>query len=594
MPWPRKSSESLKAAASSLAAIRQELFLSHQQLVQKLDAELVRIQNLCSTSADSLGPAEFAALSESGSRGSKGDGPAPVSAVMQLPGMPEESDGQQDKEQKEPAGDVNEPVGPVASASLATFTTIAEQRKKHMAWIRKVEDGKVPRGSKIDADDEEESRVFSRLNPEFAAQKVRKDAISKFGSNLPDETSSYTNCCTRIVQHSCFERLSMMVIGMNALWIAIDIEINQAETLLQAGVGTILAEAAFFLYFTAELFIRFWAQQHARNLLKDYWFLFDAGLVMLMLLETWLVPAIILMVGAGEAGGLGRAASVLRVVRLLRVLRTARIARIARYMPELMILIKGLIVAARSVFFTLVLLLLMTYVFSIALVSLSQGPDLHQVQVLFPSVPRAVLRLLVQCTMPDSEAFFQSLEDESILMAALFLVFILAGSLIVLNMLVGILVEAVQTVATMEHEQIHVDFAQRVLHNLIQQGNADEDGDNLISEGEFERLLERPEAFSALTRLGVDIFAAREYGKLLFEDGVPLTFPEFMESILTLRGSNQTTVKDIVNLRKFVAQEFSNLHTILMDFFHLVGGSPVSTSRPGERAYLDAVRHTGA
>ena len=512
MPWPRKSSESLKAAASSLAAIRQELFVSHQQLVQKLDAELVRIQNLCSTSADSLGPAEFAALSDTGPRASKEDGLAPVSGVMQLPGMPEESDLQQDREDKdhkEQAGDVNEPVEPVASASLATFTTIAEQRKKHMAWIRKVEDGKVPRGSKIDADDEEESRVFSRLNPEFAAQKVRKDAISKFGSDLPVETSPYANCCTRIVQHSCFERLSMMVIGINALWIAIDIEINQAETLLQAGVGTILAEAAFLLYFAIELFIRFWAQQHARNLLKDYWFLFDAGLVLLMLLETWLVPAIILMVGDGEAGGLGRAASVLRVVRLLRVLRTARIARIARYMPELMILIKGLIVAARSVFFTLVLLLLMTYVFSIALVSLSQGPDLHQVQLLFPSVPRAVLRLLVQCTMPDSEAFFQSLEDESILMAALFLVFILAGSLIVLNMLVGILVEAVQTVATMEHEQIHVDFAQRaprfrlaampnvcawhtillnkVLHNLIQQGNADEDGDNLISEGEFER-----------------------------------------------------------------------------------------------------------
>ena len=46
------------------------------------------------------------------------------------------------------------------------------------------------------------------------------------------------------------------------------------------------------------------------------------------------------------------------------VLRTARIIRVARYMPELMILIKGLLVAARSVFFTLVLLLLVTYIFS--------------------------------------------------------------------------------------------------------------------------------------------------------------------------------------------------------------------------------------
>ena len=35
-------------------------------------------------------------------------------------------------------------------------------------------------------------------------------------------------------------------------------------------------------------------------------------------------------------------------------------------------------------------------------------------------------------------------------------------------------------------------------------------------------------------------------GKLLFEDGMPLTFGEFMRGILTLRGSNQTTVKDFL------------------------------------------------
>ena len=33
--------------------------------------------------------------------------------------------------------------------------------------------------------------------------------------------------------------------------------------------------------------------------------------------------------------------------------------------------------------------------------------------------------------------------------------------------------------------------------------------------------------------------------RLLFEDGEPLTFGEFMDAMLTLRGSNSTTVKDI-------------------------------------------------
>ena len=38
--------------------------------------------------------------------------------------------------------------------------------------------------------------------------------------------------------------------------------------------------------------------------------------------------------------------------------------------------------------------------------------------------------------------------------------------------------------------------------------------------------------------------SCEDYGHLLFEDGEPLTFAEFMEGMMTLRGSNQTTVKD--------------------------------------------------
>ena len=59
------------------------------------------------------------------------------------------------------------------------------------------------------------------------------------------------------------------------------------------------------------------------------------------------------------------------VVRVHR--RHAAIQSRVRYMPELLILIKGLMVAARSVFFTLVLLLLITYVFSIAFARLSEA-----------------------------------------------------------------------------------------------------------------------------------------------------------------------------------------------------------------------------
>jgi len=163
-------------------------------------------------------------------------------------------------------------------------------------------------------------------------------------------------------------------------------------------------------------------------------------------------------------------------------------------------------------------------------------------------------------------------------MGSMVLVFIMVGSLIIMNMLVGVLVEAVQTVATCEHEQIHIDFAKRVLWDMIDKSGADENGDNLISEQEFERLMEMPEALIALNRLGVELYAALEYGKLLFEDGQPLTFAELLEGILMLRGSNQTTVKDIVTLRKFTADEFSHLHTVLEQMCSFMAGNKTPSS----------------
>mmetsp|Transcript_73541 Transcript_73541/g.172260 ORF Transcript_73541/g.172260 Transcript_73541/m.172260 type:complete len:274 (-) Transcript_73541:146-967(-) len=261
-------------------------------------------------------------------------------------------------------------------------------------------------------------------------------------------------------------------------------------------------------------------------------------------------------------------------------------------MPELMILIKGLMVAARSVFFTLVLLLLITYVFSIAFTQLGQDTALEA--ELFPSVPATVLTLIVQCVMPDQEGFFVEVTQEGGWgMGMLVLVFVLVGSLIVMNMLVGVLVEAVQTVATVEHEQIQIDFAKRVLWDMLTASEADANQDNLISEKEFLKLLETPEALKALDRLGVDMSAAIEYGKLLFEDGQPLSFGDFLEGMLLLRGSNQCTVKDIVNLRKYTTDEFSHLHTILAELcrFLLGQGNQLSLTSAILEKKLDMVEN---
>ena len=140
----------------------------------------------------------------------------------------------------------------------------------------------------------------------------------------------------------------MTVIFLNAIWIGIDIELNHADVLAEADVGFILAENLFCFFFSAELLIRFLLYTRKVYALKDMWFLFDLFLVALMIVETWCMPLVHLL-SASPAGASTGGLSVLRVARVMRVLRTARMARLVRLMPELMILVKGMMVAFRSV-----------------------------------------------------------------------------------------------------------------------------------------------------------------------------------------------------------------------------------------------------
>ncbi|CAJ1387676.1 unnamed protein product [Effrenium voratum] len=453
------------------------------------------------------------------------------------------------------------------------------QRKRRMSWIHKQsttymdkvdtlkpEPGGVRKimskdekdKAKKDAAEFHQSGMLSQLNSELAKDNIITKAAEELemGKESVLKTEGWL---VRLASHPSFERITLAVILLNAVWIGVDIEFNHADMLFQAAPIFIIMENFFCGFFSFELIVRFGIYRKTWYAIKDVWFMADFCLVALMIMETWIMPLIQALTGAG--GGISNGASVLRVARVMRVLRTARMARLVRLMPELMILIKGMMVAFRSVFFTLILLLLFTYVFSVAFVQFSR--DTVLARDFFGSMGSAVSTLILKCILTDQESLILAVTQESWMMGVLLLVFILFGSLTVMNMLLGVLVEAIKTVSTIEREQLEVDFAKKVLWDMINKGEADTDGDNLISEEEYMAVLQKPQAMTALTSLGVDVEAALDYGKLLFEDGEKLTFGDFMRGILTLRGSNQTTVKDIVDLRKFTGDEFSQLHEVL-------------------------------
>ena len=464
MPLSPKSRETqLTRVLDGLGSFRSELAASQKLVLRKLDDELSRIKSL--SIATPIAPVLTSdQLLETEVDESSYPIPVQLSSLPPAAAWASEANSWGALAAKLP-GEVEEEEPVSAIHTFASLPTVAQERKKNLPWIHKHESR--PRRKTSTSEDPDEGRVFSQLNANHAADMVRKAAIEDFAGER--SRSKFPTRWERVARHPCFERMSLFMIYLNAVWIAVDIEFNDSAVVFEAAPVFVLMEIVFLLYFSSEFVVRYMAHASFRSAVKDSWLIFDFLLVLLMVLETWLVPLVAILIEGtgGGASAVGRSATVLRVARILRVLRTARIVRVARYMPELMILIKGLVVAARSVFFTMVLLLLITYVFSIAFLQLSQAYSSELLMdKYFPTMPESVLTLIVHCIMPDQKEFFDEVKGENWFLGALVIIFVLVGSYIVMNMLVGILVEAVQTVATMEHEQIHVDFAKKASQPL--------------------------------------------------------------------------------------------------------------------------------
>eukprot|EP00747_Dinoflagellata_sp_TGD_P050196 gnl/TRDRNA2_/TRDRNA2_146616_c1_seq1.p1 gnl/TRDRNA2_/TRDRNA2_146616_c1~~gnl/TRDRNA2_/TRDRNA2_146616_c1_seq1.p1 ORF type:complete len:244 (+),score=52.46 gnl/TRDRNA2_/TRDRNA2_146616_c1_seq1:22-732(+) len=162
---------------------------------------------------------------------------------------------------------------------------------------------------------------------------------------------------------------------------------------------------------------------------------------------------------------------------------------------------------------------------------------------------------------------------ESWIFPFIFLLFVMFGALTVLNMLIGILCEVVSAVAAAEKEEMTVHFVETKLREVVT--SLDENGDMRICKEEFMQVLENPIAARALREVGVDAVELVDYADFIFskDSGVDeeedesdqayvgsradgnamrLSFEDLMCILLQFRGSATATVKDIVDLRKFL------------------------------------------
>jgi len=283
-----------------------------------------------------------------------------------------------------------------------------------------------------------------------------------------------------------------------------------------------------------------------------------------------------------------------------------------------MIMIKGMMTAAASVAYTLGLLLLITYVFSIAIVNtknlegepcwgiidgdadtpdgreellgMFQGPGFETgvekgvhwpfryeedgngdvlidelkyctcTRYFFPTVLEGMHNLIVFATFLDNLSFFiVNIKLDNTLCFILAWTYISLASLTVMNMLIGVLCEVISAVAEEEKEGMMVEKVNDKFGEIV--SKLDTNSDGTLCWDEFQKILDYPEALKALNEVNVDPESMVDMAEdLFFEDGEPvsLTFQEFMEMVLDLRGGQGATVKDIMSLGKRFSLKFVN------------------------------------
>jgi len=361
----------------------------------------------------------------------------------------------------------------------------------------------------------------------------------------------------KIAKSSVFENVTLAVITINAVWIAVDTDHNKADVLVNAKVHFQVIENLFCAF---EWLVRLLAFRRKISAIRDPWFIFDSVLLVLMVLETWIMTLVFLAFNS-SGSGLGNMsdASVLRLLRLLRLSRMARMARLFRAIPELAVMIKGMKAAFRSVVVTLTMLAIVIYTFGILFTQLLAGTATGKEY--FDTVPDSMNSLLAYgIIMEDTPQVLDALGAENILYGALLMLFILLASFTVLNMLIGVMVETLRVVSFRENEQNIVTFTKDKLLRMLQTSGLDADGDQMISQAEFSALLAIPEAARALKEVDVDPVALVDLSDFIFEEKAQLAFPAFMEVVLRLRGSNMATVKDIMDLRRWLRKDIFKMH----------------------------------
>jgi hypothetical protein len=268
--------------------------------------------------------------------------------------------------------------------------------------------------------------------------------------------------------------------------------------------------------------------------------------------------ALVLLVGwPSHPFGVAKGSLALRVFRIFRISRVARVGRFLKMMPELLLLVKGMTIAIRSVFATLILLAMAIYVFAIVFRELLTGTQVGEDN--FSSVPASMNFLLQQVVCGFDIDVAKSMLEAGWPFYVLFMLYAFLGSFTIMNMLIGVICQVVTDVADIEAEHT-------VLTNLraaLAQIDKELDLTDHLPADRFLRFMSDEKLMSDLRDSGVDMDTfINEVANAYRDNDIPSK--KMLHDMMSgYRNSKNVTTKDLINLRLFFSDSLAALQVRL-------------------------------
>lgn len=393
----------------------------------------------------------------------------------------------------------------------------------------------------------------------FDADSLKRQLRENMGKKPYDVADFYweSGCAQFIARSEVFEIVSLVVIAVNSIWLWVDTDLNHAPTFLDAEPVFIVVEITFVVFFLCEWLVRIAAFRNKWSCLEDRWFIFDTFVNTVTILEVVIVPVFVSIIGSSQIS-----LPALNLIRTVRLFRMARMVRLMRAFPEIYVFVKAIIIGFRAVFFSLMLLLVVVYIFAIIFTQLVDGRNKPEGSLAydgFRTVGKSMSTLLVIGILPDQKDYIDYMGGQSPAFWLLILLYLYIASLTLMNMVIGILCEVISVSSRLEKEDMMLSTVRESLENVIEESGCDLDGDGQITRAEFTALLQHKEGPRELKKMGVDVISMVDLADHFFADSESLTFQDFMQIVLNIREERQASFKDLIHFKRDILKQFAEL-----------------------------------